>query len=127
MQRLPPHAALLLESLGQPVPERGDFVLIAANSDSAAMLDRVLTAAQTCEHAPSLLALRLPPGGERAFPDLTRSDHAPFWRAGLPAMMWTDTAELRNPHYHQPSDKPDTLDEQFMARVCALLLASLQL
>lgn len=37
--------------------------------------------------------------------------------------MWTDTAEYRNPHYHQPSDLPDTLDYDFMAAVCNLLLA----
>lgn len=124
-QRLPPEAAMLLRSLGQPVPERGDFVLVAANTDSGAMFDRVLAVIETCEHAPPVLALRLPPGGERVFPDVMRSDHAPFWRAGLAAMMWTDTAELRNPNYHQPSDTPDTLDFQFMARVCALVLAGL--
>jgi hypothetical protein len=25
-------------------------------------------------------------------------------------MMLTDTASFRNPHYHRPSDRPDTLD-----------------
>lgn len=124
-QQLPPAGTQLLRALGEPVPERGDFVLLAANADSAAMLDAVLEAASRSEHAPSMLALRIPPGGEQVFPDITRSDHAPFWRAGLPAMMWTDTAELRNPNYHRPSDTPDTLDYRFMARVCALLLEAL--
>lgn len=124
-QQLPPAGIQLLKMLGEPVPERGDFVLLAANADSAAMLDGVLDAVARSEHAPSVLAIRIPPGGEQMFPDITRSDHAPFWRAGLPAMMWTDTAELRSPHCHQPSDTPDTLDYQFMARVCTLLLAAL--
>ncbi|HEY9891539.1 MAG TPA: M28 family peptidase, partial [Candidatus Sericytochromatia bacterium] len=36
---------------------------------------------------------------------LTRlSDHAHFWDQGYPAMMVTDTAMLRNPHYHKASD-----------------------
>jgi hypothetical protein len=35
--------------------------------------------------------------------------------------MWTDTSEFRNPHYHQPSDTPDTLDYEFMAEVAKLL------
>jgi hypothetical protein len=125
-QQLPVAGERLLATFGVARPQRGDFVLLAANSDSAGMLDEVLAAAQGCDHAPSLLAIGLPPGGEQVLPDITRSDHRPFWRAGLPAMMWTDTAELRNPNYHRPSDTPDTLDYEFMARVAALLLATLR-
>lgn len=32
--------------------------------------------------------------------DLRRSDHAPFWDAGIPAVMLTDTANFRSPSYH---------------------------
>jgi Zn-dependent M28 family amino/carboxypeptidase len=46
------------------------------------------------------------------------SDHAPFWDAGYPAMMVTDTAFLRNPHYHKPSDTIATLDLDFLTGVC---------
>jgi Zn-dependent M28 family amino/carboxypeptidase len=45
-------------------------------------------------------------------PDLMRSDHAPFMKAGIPAVMLTDTAEFRNPHYHKASDTVDTLDHE---------------
>jgi len=58
-------------------------------------------------------------------PDLLRSDHAPFWRAGMAGLMWTDTADLRNPHYHRPSDTPATLDYRLMAGVTRLLSATL--
>ena len=51
-----------------------------------------------------------------------RSDHAPFWREGIPALMWTDTAEFRNPHYHLPTDTPETLDYEFLAGVTRLLV-----
>jgi Zn-dependent M28 family amino/carboxypeptidase len=57
------------------------------------------------------------------FADLQRSDHAPFWQAGIPAIMWTDTSEFRNPNYHRASDTPDTLDYAFMADVTRLALA----
>lgn len=124
-QLLPPIGRGLLASLGVPAPKRGDFVLLAANPTSAAMLEQVLGAAEAGAPAPAILALILGPGGERLLPDIMRSDHAPFWRAGLPAMMWTDTAELRNPNYHRDGDRPETLDYGFMARVCGLLLASL--
>jgi hypothetical protein len=43
-------------------------------------------------------------------PDMTRSDHRPFMIAGVPAVMVTDTANFRNPNYHQPTDTVDTID-----------------
>src|SRR5271155_860382 len=55
-------------------------------------------------------------------PHLLRSDHAPFWQKGIPAVMWTDTSEFRNPHYHKASDTPETLDYEFMAEVGKLLV-----
>jgi hypothetical protein len=58
--------------------------------------------------------------------DITRSDHFPFWQAGLRAVLWTDTANFRNPHYHRPSDLPETLDYEFMARVTELLIEVLK-
>jgi hypothetical protein len=49
--------------------------------------------------------------------EFARSDHVPFWQASLPAVQITDTANMRNPHYHQSSDTPDTLDYQRIADV----------
>lgn len=57
----------------------------------------------------------------RLLPDIARSDHFPFWNAGLPAVLWTDTGNFRNPHYHRATDTPDTLDYAFMREVAALL------
>jgi len=49
---------------------------------------------------------------------LTRlSDNASFWDARYPSLMLTDTAFLRNPHYHRHSDTSATLDYGFMALV----------
>lgn len=45
------------------------------------------------------------------------SDHWSFWQAGYPAIMVTDTAIFRYPHYHNPSDTPDKLDYERLARV----------
>jgi aminopeptidase YwaD len=59
-------------------------------------------------------------------PITRRSDHAPFWDQGYPAILVTDTAELRNPHYHQTSDTPDTLDYDFLAGVCAGLIRGIR-
>ena len=45
------------------------------------------------------------------------SDHASYWRFDIPAIMVTDTAFLRNPNYHEPTDTADTLDYARMAKV----------
>ncbi|HVE72732.1 MAG TPA: M28 family peptidase [Thermoanaerobaculia bacterium] len=45
------------------------------------------------------------------------SDHRNYWARGWPAVMVTDTAFLRNPHYHTAHDTAETLDYARMARV----------
>lgn len=54
--------------------------------------------------------------------NLRRSDHAPFWRAGIPAVMISDTANFRNPHYHRPTDAPDTIDVNLVARATRMVV-----
>lgn len=48
---------------------------------------------------------------------LDASDHRNYWSRGIPAVLVTDTAYLRNPNYHTRSDTADTLDYETMARV----------
>jgi aminopeptidase YwaD len=59
-------------------------------------------------------------------PDTRRSDHVPFWDLGYPAILLTDTADLRNPHYHQSTDTVETLDLGFLTRVCQGLMGGLR-
>lgn len=61
---------------------------------------------------PPVLTLPIPLKGLLT-PDTLRSDHAPFWYQGIGAVLVTDTANLRTPHYHQPSDIPATIDREF--------------
>jgi hypothetical protein len=65
------------------------------------------------------------PSRGHLLPDTRRSDHAPFWDLGYPAIMVTDTAELRNPHYHAASDRLETLDLDFLTAVCRGLIDGL--
>ena len=60
-------------------------------------------------------------------PDTRRSDHAHFWDQGYGAIMVTDTADLRNPHYHKGSDRLETLDLPFLTGVCQGLIQSIRL
>jgi hypothetical protein len=47
------------------------------------------------------------------------SDHWSFSRQNYPALMITDTAPFRYPHYHTPHDTPDKIDYDRTARVVA--------
>jgi len=62
------------------------------------------------------------PGRGLLLPDTRRSDHAAFWDRGDRALMVTDTAFLRNPHYHRASDRLETLDLNFLTGVCQGLI-----
>ena len=105
-------------------PTVGDFLGLVGTYESRQLLDHVLTTADG--HAVPVQSLFLPDVPlemiGRISHHLLRSDHSPFWRAGLPALMWTDTAEFRNPHYHQSTDTPETLDYEFLAGVTRLLV-----
>ena len=50
-------------------------------------------------------------------PGIDWSDHWAFAEHGFQAVMITDTALFRYPHYHQPSDTPDKVDTEKLARV----------
>ncbi len=107
------------------VPDRGDFLGILANQDSTAMASTVLQTARTYWPDFPVLSLKVFAGAEKLLPVLQRSDHAPFWTAGVPAILWTDTAEFRNLHYHQATDTPDTLDYEFLRSVSQILIATI--
>lgn len=79
---------------------RGDFVAVITNA--LAHDDALAVAAAADRIGLSQAVLEIPDGLETspAFADLRRSDHAPFWDAGYPAVFLTDTADFRNPNYH---------------------------
>jgi hypothetical protein len=59
----------------------------------------------------------------RGVPGVDFSDHLNYWKLGMPAVMVTDTAFLRNPNYHAATDTPDTLDYARMSDVVRGLYA----
>jgi Zn-dependent M28 family amino/carboxypeptidase len=60
----------------------------------------------------------------RSVPGIDFSDHRNYWEAGYDAVMITDTAFYRNPHYHTARDTPDTLDYDRMAMVVQGIFAA---
>ncbi|MGH7228819.1 MAG: M20/M25/M40 family metallo-hydrolase [Nitrospiraceae bacterium] len=98
------------------VPTIGNFLGIVGNRASASLVSLIEQAAN--QYVPELKTVSLlVPGLGETFPDARRSDHAAFWHFDYPAVMLTDTANFRNPHYHQPTDTLSTLDLTFMHQV----------
>ena len=58
-------------------------------------------------------------------PDVRRSDHASFWDVGYQALLLTDTANFRSPHYHRSTDTIDTLNFGFVTSSVRSALAGL--
>ncbi|OPY77540.1 MAG: hypothetical protein A4E64_01083 [Syntrophorhabdus sp. PtaU1.Bin058] len=50
-------------------------------------------------------------------PGIDLSDHRNYRKFGYDAVMVTDSAFYRNPHYHEPTDTIDTLYSDYMAEV----------
>ena len=48
---------------------------------------------------------------------ISTSDHRNYWRYGYDALMITNSAHYRNPHYHKISDTMETLDIPKMMKV----------
>jgi Zn-dependent M28 family amino/carboxypeptidase len=99
-----------------PVPKSGNFLGIIANRRSKRLMDHFCVTTRQYVPELSIVPYRVPLSG-RIIPETRFSDHASFWNQGYPALMLTDTAMFRNPHYHTYHDKSETLNFQFIARV----------
>lgn len=103
----------------EPPTDIGNFLAVVGNVEHPELVQAFQpqpsqqNASENLSDPFFLLPLQVPslsPGS----PDLMRSDHVPFWQNGYGAVMVTDTANFRNPHYHLPSDRPETLDTDFL-------------
>lgn len=104
-QRYPP-------LLGWVYPDRANFIVIVSNIESRHELKPAVATFRWASAFPaeSLAAPAFVPGA-------SWSDHLSFWREGYPAIMVTDTAFNRYPHYHSAHDTPPMLDYARMAQV----------
>jgi hypothetical protein len=97
---------------GAIYPDRGNFVAFVGLPGSRAFLHRAIAAFRSEDAMPSI-------GGvvPSFISGADLSDHWAFHAFGFPALMITDTAPFRNPHYHEPTDTPETVDYKSLARV----------
>lgn len=107
-QRFPP-------LVGHSLPDTGDFIgFVAVRADYRFMRETLHD---------FRASTRLPAEGVALRGDV-RSDHWWFVELGVPSVLVTDTAEYRNPHYHEPSDTAETLDYERLA-LCVVGLEGL--
>ena len=110
---------MILKWMGYP--SKGNFIGIVGNRKSKKFGQSIFQSFKKNAHLP-VETLFVPFNGW-ILPDTRLSDHAPFWDAGLPAVMITDTAFFRNPNYYTHQD---TLDCLFMAELVKSLLVTLK-
>ncbi|MHC5756622.1 M28 family peptidase [Nostoc sp.] len=112
-----------------PPSDKGDFLAVVGDTEHLPLLN----AFQNSQNIPSIalnkqqsnlppvLTLPIPLKGLLT-PDTLRSDHAPFWYQGIGAVLVTDTANLRTPHYHKPSDVPATIERSFFTGAAQIVV-----
>jgi Zn-dependent M28 family amino/carboxypeptidase len=107
-----------LQFLGYP--KEGSFIGIVGNVRSLGFSRKLRKSFQNNPNLP-VVSLTVPLNGW-IMPAVRLSDHASFWDKGFRAVMLTDTAFFRNPHYHLPSDTIQTLDFSYMAELVQSLV-----
>jgi Peptidase family M28 len=93
-------------------PDRGDFVAFVGLLGSRALVRETIRSFRAHTAFPTIGGVA--PG---FVPGIGWSDHWAFAEHGFQAVMITDTAPFRYPHYHRPSDTPDKVDAESLARV----------
>jgi hypothetical protein len=82
-------------------PNRGNFIAFVSDLKSRPWLLRAVAAFRGHSDFPVECVATF-----RKIPGVDWSDHGSFWREGYPALMVTDTAPYRYPHYHSDEDLP---------------------
>jgi hypothetical protein len=101
-----------LPFMGRVFPKTGSYIAMVGNRRSAAFTRGMAEGFRGATDLP-VISLNAP----AVVVGIDFSDHWSFGKFGYPALMVTDTAFYRNPNYHTPSDLPDTLDYDRMAKV----------
>ncbi len=104
-----------------PPSDKGDFLAVVGDTEHLPLLNSFGQNVQDNTRLPAVLTVPIPLKGLLT-PDTLRSDHAPFWYQGVGAVLVTDTANLRTPHYHTKSDIPNTIDRNFFTGAAQVIV-----
>jgi hypothetical protein len=98
--------------IGLLYPSRGNFLAFVGDLGSRALVHDAIATFRSATAFPSEGAA-LP----ATFPGVDWSDHWSFREKDYPAIMVTDTAVYRDPHYHKRTDTAGRLNYDALARV----------
>lgn len=98
--------------LDQIFPDRANFVAMVGTLGSRALVHEVIGSFRQHTSFPTVGGV-LP----ALVPGIDWSDHWAFGEVGIPAVMITDTALFRYPHYHTANDTVDKVDAMALARI----------
>lgn len=101
-------------------PKEDNFVAVIGDFNSVALSKRAFRALSS--RMPTV-RLNVPFAHDT---ELWFSDHRNYAPRGIPSIMVTDTAMLRNDNYHEASDTPDSLCYSCMAAITQALLEMIQ-
>jgi Zn-dependent M28 family amino/carboxypeptidase len=107
-----PHSQQYPPPLNYLYPDRGNFLGFVSNIESRELLRNTIRSFRAQTKFPSEGAA-LP----NSLPGVGWSDHWSFWQQGYQALMITDTATFRYPHYHTLDDTVDKIDFEKLSRV----------
>ena len=93
-------------------PSKGNFVGFVANLGSRGLMHRAVGTFRRTVAFPSEGV-----AAPESIPGIGWSDQWAYWKFVWPALMVTDTAVFRYPHYHTLRDTPDQLSYDRVARV----------
>ncbi len=101
-------------------PSQGNFIGFVSNFENKSWVQRVVESFRRHGNVASEGAALW-----SGLPGIGWSDHWSFWQEGIPAIMVTDTALFRDPHYHTSSDLPEYVNYDFLTHIVAGLSRTL--
>ncbi|MCJ8346848.1 aminopeptidase, partial [bacterium] len=102
-------------------PSTGNFISFVGNRDSRSLIRNSIQSFRNTGLLPSEGA-SLP----NIVQEIGFSDHWAYWQFDYPAFMVTDTAHLRNPHYHKESDTAEKMNYLLMSRLTLAMVQVVQ-
>ena len=110
-----PNSQQMPPGFGFFYPKVGNFIAVVGNTRSWKLMNDFKRKMKETQGL-NVESLLMPFNGI-FLPPTRWSDHSPFWEAGYPALLITDTSFYRNSHYHSPADTIETLNLDFMLKV----------
>lgn len=117
-----PESEKLPDNIFSYYPAAGNFVMVVGNGESASFCRSAIESFRNSIKFPSegiICRESVNPQG------MDGADHVEFWKAGYPAVMFTDTGADRNRAIHSAMDVSAAIDTDRLCRVTSGLVAVL--